>query len=311
MVTKTDDSSNIPKDNNDTALIEVQNNTENKLDQSILVPNPGILNATELTNPDKTTEEIPLDSDPDVFHLLCEENTDSQGDTRIYHANMCTDLGTTCERDAHNRPYSNYEEYEKFYMDTIHKVRETGLPNILGARIPLPTTINLELLDSLLRNSDDRYIVEFIKYGWPISRDPQAPDPVPTYSNHPGATKYPKVMEEYIEKEKKMGAILGPFKKQPFDCNFGISPLTTRPKRTKGRRVISDLSWPHGMSVNSGIPPDQYMGIPVKLRYPTVDTLVYLIKKLRDKYPTVPSVCLSVTTQKLQDNNSYLRNRFS
>ena len=57
-----------------------------------------------------------------------------------------------------------------------------------------------------------------------------------------------------------------------------VSPLMTRPKKTStNRRVILDLSWHTGYSVNSGIPQDTYPGQPYKLKLSTVDNLVALI----------------------------------
>ena len=40
------------------------------------------------------------------------------------------------------------------------------------------------------------------------------------------------------------------------------------------RRVIVDLSWPFGYSVNDGIPTDSFSGEPLSLRYPTIDDTV-------------------------------------
>ena len=57
--------------------------------------------------------------------------------------------------------------------------------------------------------------------------------------------------------------------KIPFSRHVGISPLSTRPKRgSEDRRVILDLSFPIGESVNDGIPKDTYMGFHAKLTSP-------------------------------------------
>ena len=52
----------------------------------------------------------------------------------------------------------------------------------------------------------------------------------------------------------------------------------TRDKRSSDDwRVIVDLSWPTGYSVNDGIPPDVYMGTPYKLGLPGPDDLAKAI----------------------------------
>ena len=54
-----------------------------------------------------------------------------------------------------------------------------------------------------------------------------------------------------------------------------VSPLNTVPKRDSAeRRVIVDLSWPCGTSVNDGVPRDLFLDKPISLSYPTVDSIV-------------------------------------
>ena len=61
----------------------------------------------------------------------------------------------------------------------------------------------------------------------------------------------------------------------PFTDGFVVSPLNTVPKRDSDeRRVIVDLSWPCGTSVNDGIPSDSFLGEPISLTYPTIDSIV-------------------------------------
>ena len=47
-------------------------------------------------------------------------------------------------------------------LQTTFAVREVGQSNYLGARVPVPTHWDLELLDSLLQDFDDRMVVEFL-----------------------------------------------------------------------------------------------------------------------------------------------------
>jgi hypothetical protein len=47
----------------------------------------------------------------------------------------------------------------------------------------------------------------------------------------------------------------------PFDCQFKISPLNSVTKKDSSeRRVILDLSFPTGCSVNDNISKDIYLG---------------------------------------------------
>ena len=72
--------------------------------------------------------------------------------------------------------------------------------------------------------------------------------------------KVPKISREacrnfYNHKEKNYGAILGPLKNNPFSCSITILPLNTVPKKgSEERRIILDLSYPSGPSINDNVP---------------------------------------------------------
>ena len=163
-----------------------------------------------------------------------------------------------------------------------HKVIEYGCPNRFGARIPLTTNWNIPLMSSLLADYEDREILEWLTYGFPISYDPFAGDPTPNTVNHRGAEKFPSVIDDYVTRELKFRSTFGPFGIPPFMNRIGISPFSTREKRdSPDRRIIMDLSFPiHGKSVNQGISADHYLGQPIELRYPTIDTLAARIAEL-------------------------------
>ena len=46
-------------------------------------------------------------------------------------------------------------------------VRETGIPNAIGARKPLPTELNLEAWEFYLGDHDPQ-LLDFVKYGFPM-----------------------------------------------------------------------------------------------------------------------------------------------
>ena len=71
----------------------------------------------------------------------------------------------------------------------------------------------------------------------------------------------------------------GPFDVLPFN-KLHTSPMMTRAKPDGSRRLIVDLSWPQGASVNSSIPDDTFDNVNCKLKYPTLDTIVEAISKI-------------------------------
>ena len=71
--------------------------------------------------------------------------------------------------------------------------------------------------------------------------------------NHGSALKQPEIIKNRLDEEIKLGRVAGPFSTPPID-DLIVSPIGLVPKSTPGEfRLIFDLSYPHGASINSGI----------------------------------------------------------
>lgn len=144
---------------------------------------------------------------------------------------------------------------------------------------------NLDLLDELLTEYHDREVVEWLRFGWPVGRSWDSPDPsLYDIRNHKGAMLFQDEVDAYIKKEIGLGAMFGPFLTIPWSSRVGINPLHSRQKKNSTkRRVLLDLSWPvGGVSVNSEIPSGHYLDQPMRLRYPSVDTLANRIAEIEE-----------------------------
>ena len=159
-------------------------------------------------------------------------------------------------------------------IQLVDYVRSTNTSNVYGARVPLASNWNLQLLQQLTTSTSDREVVQFLRYGWPLNHD--GSEVSITIGNHASAEKYPEQMQKYIHKEISHGCLIGPFWKIPWTQQVAVSPMSTRPKKgsTSSRRILMDLSWPrNGRAVNDGISTEEYMGQQIQLVYPTVDKL--------------------------------------
>ena len=95
--------------------------------------------------------------------------------------------------------------------------------------------------------------------------------------NHTSATEYPAI-DAYIREERQFDAILGPFQKNPIPGSH-FSPFMTRHNpNSERRRVIIDLSWPLGASVNAGTDKNTYLGSDFELTFPSVDDITKTLK---------------------------------
>ena len=76
--------------------------------------------------------------------------------------------------------------------------------------------------------------------------------------NHKGALQFPDAINHYLASEHSNNTLLVPFFINPFPNRTASSPLNSVPKRDSDeRRVILDMSFPFGHSVNDGIDKDR------------------------------------------------------
>lgn len=164
------------------------------------------------------------------------------------------------------------------FCSLYERIRAHALPNFLGAQVPISSTLNLPLWIQKLSAYHDREICTFLEFGWPVGYHHTSP-PKSAETNHPSATLHPTHIEKFISTELSHGAIVGPFDSPPFNPWTRCSPLMTRPKKdSSDRRVIIDLSYPHGEAVNDGINTLNFFGKDITYSLPTIGDLVALIQ---------------------------------
>ena len=131
----------------------------------------------------------------------------------------------------------------------------------------------------MLRGYDDLRIIDFMNYGWPAGYESTS-TPVLGLPNHSSGLKHPRAIKDYLLKELDHNAIMGPFPSPPFQWHRS-NPMMVRPKKEKDKfRVILDMSFPLGSSVNSHIPRMSFDGAPYKLKLPTaLDLAEHIARK--------------------------------
>ena len=92
------------------------------------------------------------------------------------------------------------------------------------------------------------------------------------------AQLHPTVVAEYLEKEMRLGRMLGPFEPRQLTIPLQINRFGVIPKgRNTGKwRLITNLSYPPGHSVNDGIDPTL-----CSLTYTTVEEITQLITQFQ------------------------------
>ena len=76
-------------------------------------------------------------------------------------------------------------EYANLMLASYDKVAAAGLPNFLGAQIPVPINLNLKAWCEIAVISDELQVVAFLTFGCPAGYE--GPIPSPSTDNHTSA----------------------------------------------------------------------------------------------------------------------------
>ena len=141
----------------------------------------------------------------------------------------------------------------------------TCVPNVMHPTHPahvvkesaVPTPVNPEQLLQALTGYDQaevNFLVDGFINGFKINYF-GTPSLLSTH-NHPSALDHKDVDEQKLSKELSLGRIAGPFISPPF-THYQSSPLgLVAKKEPNAFRLIHDLSYPQGNSINECIPKD-------------------------------------------------------
>ena len=165
--------------------------------------------------------------------------------------------------------WSKHVDYLKLYCE----VCKSALPNYLATRASVPSALKITAWRDLLKGYHDTQLVDYLDFGWPL--DYVAPHPPAlNFKNHETRDGFIPHIKTFLDTELAHGAIIGPFSSPPFSPWSQVSPMMTRDKKgSSDRRVVVDLSFPKGRSVNSGIKKGCYQGEPFVFTLPSMTDL--------------------------------------
>ena len=165
------------------------------------------------------------------------------------------------------------ERYNVQLRQIFNAVVASGAYNCQRARIRVPSGLCIPAWRRYLNHYHDARIVDYLECGWPVNFKAGSPL-CATHDNHASARDHESHIDHYVRTELGERALAGPFAGPPVST-IHLSPLMTKPKRDSShRRVIMDLSWPRGESVNDGVDIDNYIDGPAAVHLPTADYMV-------------------------------------
>ena len=65
------------------------------------------------------------------------------------------------------------------YKVIYDKVRQTGLPNFMDARVPVPSGVNIAAWRECLLEYPDVSLVDHLEFGWPLDYTAAGPPTLP------------------------------------------------------------------------------------------------------------------------------------
>ena len=146
--------------------------------------------------------------------------------------------------------------------------------NYIHPRVPVKSELNINTWKYYLQDYYNPLLLHFLEFGFPLGILSRRQLKSESY-NHPSAENFPQDVDYYLQTEIGHQAIWGRYDHPPLD-SFHTSPFLSRPKpNSTHRRMIVDLSWPKGASVNFATSSHIHMNAACALTYPTIDDMVH------------------------------------
>ena len=146
--------------------------------------------------------------------------------------------------------------------------------------------MNIEKWEAELKDNPDKLLIQYIKFGFPLSL--VAPDKLNNTQiyNHYLASQFLDEVERCLNTETECSAMLGPINQVNLRA-FHCSPLLSRPKDGNKYRIILNLSHPYGASVKDHVIREAFDKNKFTLKFPTIDSIVNSIKALKHSDPVL------------------------
>ncbi len=203
---------------------------------------------------------------------------------------LCDNVETLVHFDKMSSPESFVRSVPPLGPISEDDLRQVELRNQIDSAIDSNPTLDVYAREAALNSSPlkayvfEAWLTDYepaarlslinnLKYGIIIPSLMQSPD-VYTFYNHVSASENSKQVSELLAKRVKSGIIAGPFDSPP--PGLEVSPMAAiPPKGVSVVRLIHNLSFPYGQSVNSSI--DR---MHCHVQYETLDDCLCIIRKL-------------------------------
>ena len=99
-----------------------------------------------------------------------------------------------------DRPPQSIDMVDQF-VAVAKIILSTNLPNYKMARIPVSSSLNIQAWENYLSDYPDKRVIQYLKFGFPLSLTEGHDLHNTDVSNHASAVQHPEAVTEYLEKE--------------------------------------------------------------------------------------------------------------
>ena len=117
----------------------------------------------------------------------------------------------------------SFENNAQWLQTMYEAVKKYKVPNYQGARIPVPSGLNIRAWRKLLENYDLPIIAEYLEFGFPVNIDSSIFTGSKEVKNHASAMMRSAGVDKYFKTETNAAAMIGPLENAPFE-NMNYSP---------------------------------------------------------------------------------------
>ena len=114
------------------------------------------------------------------------------------------------------------------FLALHNRLRQDKRPYCMGACIQVPSILNIPAWERYLGQYWDQQLVSLLTCGFPLDFSLPENSSSRLITNHSTAGAFAAHINHYIDTEKQLGAILGPFDSLPSDLH--CSPMMTWPR---------------------------------------------------------------------------------
>ena len=167
------------------------------------------------------------------------------------------------------------------YIEVSRTIREMGMPNYRMARFPIESGLNIDSWAKYLKDYSNKKLLQYLTYGFPILSLILIPWATRILLTTFLPSSFQGLWISTSKKKYHLGqcwALLS-----TLIAHTSMFPITHQTPKNNRRRVILNLSYPAGTSLNVTVTKDLFDDLHFTLKFPTVDNILESVRGIKGR----------------------------